>query len=71
MDIIEALNLCKGGGHRVRPVVWSKMNPHHWIECRNIGGHHIFVEHGSYEEMPHTLRLQHDTEFLEEWETVE
>jgi hypothetical protein len=71
MDMLEALNLCKGGGHRVRPVVWRDINPRHWIEARTIGVHTTFVEFGTMEEMAHALRLQHDTEFLGEWEVVE
>ena len=72
MTIIEALNLCQHGGHRVRPVCWRTSNPDHWIEGR--GGRvldFIFVECGSMEELPHPLRLQSPAEFLGEWETVQ
>lgn len=66
MNIIEAIGLCESG-HKVRPVSWRTINPHHWVEFRC----HVFVEFGSREEMPHALRLQHPDEFLGEWETVE
>ena len=74
MDIIEALNLCHGGGHRVRPVCWRTLNPGHWVEAMPSPSHdppYFFVEKGEMEEMPHALRLQFPTEFLGEWEVYE
>ncbi len=74
MNIIEALNLCKGGGHKVRPVCWRTLNPGCWVEAIHTPAHdpdYIFVEKGAMQEMPHALRLQFPTEFLGEWEVVE
>jgi hypothetical protein len=72
MNIIEALNLCADCGHKVRPVSWRTLNPDHWIEAiAALTPECFFVEKGRMEEMPHALRLQHQDEFLGEWEVVE
>ena len=74
MNLIEALNLCQHGGHRVRPTCWRTLNPGHWIEAVPTPHHSgpcIFAEHGTYQEIPHILRLQFPPEFLGDWETVE
>jgi len=66
MNITKALGRsCRG--HKVRPTTWRTINPDHWIEFR----HHVFVECGKMEEIPHALRLMHPDEFLGEWETIE
>jgi hypothetical protein len=69
MNILEALRLCKDGGHRVRPILWRSLNPDHWIEARKHGAVVFFVECGAWEEIPHALRLSRPEEFLDEWET--
>jgi hypothetical protein len=71
MDMLEALQLCKGGGHKARPVVWRTTNPGHWVEARAYGRRTVFAEYGEREEIPHALRLQDAEEFLGEWEAVE
>jgi len=73
MTILEALTACKAGT-KVRPVCWANLNPYHWVEARPRTGcpgqYTIFVEVGTMEEMPHALRLQHESEFLGEWEVM-
>lgn len=64
MTIIEALQLCQYGGHKVRPVCWQITNSRHWVEYR----FEHFAEFGEREEIPHTLRLATSEEFLGEWE---
>ncbi len=73
MNIIEALGLCQSG-HLVRPVCWRTLNTGHWIEAiptPTCGEACFFAEHGTMEEIPHSLRLARAREFFGEWETVE
>lgn len=69
MTIIEALRKAEDGA-KVRPTVWRTINPEHWVYAvrMNPSVPVSFVEGGTFEEMPHALRLCSSQEFLGEWE---
>lgn len=70
MNISEAMRLCADQGKKVRPLIWWRSNPDHWIESRVTKAGVMFVECGAMEEIPHALRLQYRDEFLGSWEEV-
>lgn len=73
MNILEALNLCKGGGHKVRPKCWNDPESYYdkWVEWCGTDFQKISYRRASGQSSPHSAGLSSLAELLGEWEVVE